>query len=173
MNQIVTIIMRQNLILNNLLFLSVCLNIVNHYNQQIISLFILLVYIVIFFASRYSFGILFVFLRTYYGICFFHINFLKFFLLLISFYIYFLLALLVFLYHCHNNLLLYLVLFLCFFDNKLYYSFFLCITKKIFFFMKYSFYHLNWNYSLIFLLHVYSCTENKFYMSFLQHEQWR
>ena len=68
-------IMRQNLILNNLLFLTVWLNIVNHYNQQIISLFILLVYIVIFFASRYFFGILLVFLRTYYGICFSHINF--------------------------------------------------------------------------------------------------
>ena len=36
----------------------------------------------------------------------------------------FLLALLVFLYYFHNDLLLYLVLFLCFFDNKLYYSFF-------------------------------------------------
>ena len=38
--------------------------------------------------------------------------------------IYLLLALLIFFYHFHNNLSLYLVSRLCFFDNKLCYSFF-------------------------------------------------
>ena len=58
-------------------------------------------------------------LLTYCGICFFHILFLHFFLLQISFCIYLLFALIIFLYHFHNNLLLYLISRLCFFDNKL------------------------------------------------------
>ena len=69
------------------------------------------------------------FLQTYYDICFFHILSFSFYLLEISFYIYFLLALLVFLYHFYDNILLYLVLFLCSFDNKFSYSF-SCIKKK-------------------------------------------
>ena len=48
----------------------------------------------------------------------FHILFFYFFLHQISFLIYLWLALLIFLYHFHNNLFLYLVSYLCFFDNK-------------------------------------------------------
>ena len=47
------------------------------------------------------------FLQTYYDIYFFHILSFSFYLLKISFYVYFLLTLLVFLYHFHSNLLLY------------------------------------------------------------------
>ena len=65
------------------------------------------------------------FLQTYYDIYFFHILSFSFHLLKISFYVYFLLTLLVFLYHFHSNLLLYLAFFLCFFDNKLYFPFFI------------------------------------------------
>ena len=79
----------------------------------ILRLFSLAIFFLIFFYS------LFFFLQTYYDICFFHILFFYFFLLQISFCIYLLLALLIFLYHFHNNLLLYLVSRLCFFDNKL------------------------------------------------------
>ena len=59
------------------------------------------------------------FLQTYCNICSHNILSVHFFLLQISFCIYLLLALLISLYHFHNNLLLYLVLCLGFFDTKL------------------------------------------------------
>ena len=78
-------------------------------------------YIETFYPRDNFFDILQVFVfftQANYGICFFHILFL-FFIFQISFYIYLLLALLIFLYYDHNNLLLYLVSRLCFFDNKI------------------------------------------------------
>ena len=65
------------------------------------------------------------FLQIYRGICLSHFLSFCFFLLQISFCIYFLPALLLFLYCFHNNILLYLVLHLCFFDNKSTHSFFI------------------------------------------------
>ena len=70
------------------------------------------------------------FRQTYYDICFFHIPFFKSYLLQISFYIYLLQALSIFLYCFHNNLMLYLVLLLCFSDNKSCHSFFIYNKKK-------------------------------------------
>ena len=77
-------------------------------------------FILIFSPHGNFFDILLVFvffLRTYYDICFNHIFAFHFFLLQISFCIYLLFSLLIFLYHFYN-LLLYLVSHLCFFDNK-------------------------------------------------------
>ena len=71
------------------------------------------------------FDILLVFifsLQTYYGICFFHILFLYFFLLQITLCVYFLLFLLIILCYFHSNLLLCLKSLLWFFDNKLFHS---------------------------------------------------
>ena len=59
------------------------------------------------------------FLQTYCDIYSFHILSFYFFLLQLSFCIYFLPVRLISLYHFYNNLLLYLVPNLCFFDNKL------------------------------------------------------
>ena len=75
------------------------------------------------------------FLQTYYDICFFHILSFCFFLIQISFCIYLLLAVLIFLYCSDNlllflNLLLYLVSHLCFFDNKFSHSFFIYSKKN-------------------------------------------
>ena len=70
------------------------------------------------------------FLQTYYDICFFQIFSFHFYLLQISFVIYHLLALLIFLYRFHNNLLPYLVSHLCFFDNKFSHSFFIHNNKN-------------------------------------------
>ena len=67
---------------------------------------------------------------TYYDICFFHILSFCFLLLQISFCIYLLLALLIFLYRFHNNILLYLVSHLCFFDNTFSHSFFVHSKKN-------------------------------------------
>ena len=98
------------------------------------KLFYLLLYLDFFtswyFLFWYSFSFA-SFLQTYYDIYSFHILSFYFYLLQISFYIYFLLAPLIFLYHSHNNLLLYLVLVLCFSDNKLCYLFFIYNEKKL------------------------------------------
>ena len=104
-------------------------------------------YIETFYPCNILFDILLVFvffLQTYCGICFFHILSFYGFLLQIIFYIYLLLTSLIFLYHFHNNLLLYLVSRTCFFDNKLIHRncihSFLYIIKN---FIKHAFYQLN------------------------------
>ena len=72
------------------------------------------------------------FLQICCGIYSSYILFFIFFLLQMSFYINFLLSLLISLHYCYSNLLLYLVTNLCFFDGKLnqYSHLFLNITKK-------------------------------------------
>ena len=74
----------------------------------------------LFLPSDNFFDIILVFVFfPHYDICFFLIFSFYFFLLQVNFYIYLSLAILIFLHHFHNNLLLYLVSHLCFFDNKL------------------------------------------------------
>ena len=70
------------------------------------------------------------FLQTYSGICLFHFHSFYLFLLQISFCVYLLLPLFIFLYHFYNNLLLYLVSLLCSFHIKFFHSF-LIYNKKI------------------------------------------
>ena len=117
-NQIVTLMVKGNLI-------SIMMNMMNKFKYTIKSQlknYFIHYYIETFLPRDNFFAILLVlgfFLQTYCSICFFHILFFYFFLLQINFCIYLLLALLIFLYHFHNNLLLYLVSRLCFFDNKL------------------------------------------------------
>ena len=116
------------------------------------------------FCLIFLFGILLIFasfLQAYYDIYFSHILSFSFYILQISFYIYILLTLLIFLYLFRSNLLLYLILFLCFFENKLYYSFlynapFLSIKLEL---------------VIKILLYVFSYTENKFCIHFFKHEQ--
>ena len=74
----------------------------------------------LFLPSDNFFDIILVFVFfPHYDICFFLIFSFYFFLLQVSFYIYLSLAILIFLHHFRNNLLLYLVSHLCFFDNQL------------------------------------------------------
>ena len=141
--------------------------------QQIIeclrSLYYPLLFIYYFSLHNIFFRILLVFasfLQTYYDIYFFHILFFYSYLPQISFYICPLLAFLIFHYYFYNTLLLYLVLHPCFFNSRLCYPFLYTTKKKKIFFIKYYFYQLNQNYSLIFLLHAHSYTQNKFCIHF-------
>ena len=88
--------------------------------------------------------LVFFFLQTNYGMYSSHNLSFCFFLLQISFCIYLLLAVLIFFYHFHNNILLYLVSLLGFFDNRLnqHSRVFLCIIKNV---IKYPFYESSQN----------------------------